>query len=395
MLVLVGAATGCRGGDSIAEQRAGLARANGDIVLAAAWPWQASGDLGLRFGQGLDLAATEINSAGGVLGRRLVIHRFDDHGTIDDGRLVAQRIASDPSVVAVIGHLQSHISLSAAAIYDEAGLVMFAPTTTDPELTERGYTRVFRGTFTHTTVGRQMAAYAAGRGYRRVSVFYVRDAYGRGLANAFESEAGRLSLEIVDRQAYDASDSVNARTFQTALQASQALGIDAIFLAGEVPAAGEFIAVARRMGIEVPIIGGDGLSSESLFRTAGSAAEGAVVASMFHADEPRAEVQHFSEDFQRRYGIAPDAAAALGTDAVRVLADAIVRAGSPDPAAIARALHGGAGFQGVTARFKFDSTGNLIQRDIVPLIVKHGQFAYLTPERIALERATLPAGKNP
>ncbi len=64
-----------------------------------------------------------------------------------------------------------------------------AATATSPELTSKGYRRVFRTIFTDDEVGRQMADYAAARGYRRFAIYYSRDEYGRGLANAFEEEA--------------------------------------------------------------------------------------------------------------------------------------------------------------------------------------------------------------
>lgn len=380
------AASGCTPPDATATERARLASGpRADAVIAVAWPWEAG--YGLRFGDGVDLAAAEINAAGGVRGRQITLRRVDDHGTIDAGQLAAQRIASDPGIVAVIGHLHSYISLPAAAIYEKAGLVMLSPASTDPELTEHGYTRVFRGTFTHTTVGQQMAAYASDRGFKRLALYYVRDAYGRGLANAFEAEANRRGLTVVDRQSYDASDSVSAQTFERSVTTSDALGIDAIFLAGKVPAAAEFIVAARKHGIRVPILGGDAMSSASLVQVAGAAAEGTVVASMFHPDEPRPAVRQFTTRFQQRYGALPDAAAALGYDAVYVLADAMRRAGSFTPDSVAHALHAGPPWKGVSATFAFDAAGNLQQKEVVRLVVRDGQFVYLGERALAQRTA--------
>src|SRR5205809_1696457 len=110
----IAASAGCGAWRTPAEERhARAALGRGDIVVAAVWPWELRKEL--RYGQGLDLAAEEVNAAGGVNGRHVRLVRFDDHGTVDEGRLVAQRVASDPDIVAVIGHLQSYVTVPAAA----------------------------------------------------------------------------------------------------------------------------------------------------------------------------------------------------------------------------------------------------------------------------------------
>src|SRR5712692_4610381 len=96
----------CRGNESPSEERAfRAASARGDIVVAAAWPWALRKEI--RYGDGLDMAVNEINAQGGIGGRRLRLARFDDKESVDAGLSVAQRIAADLDIVAVIGHLQS------------------------------------------------------------------------------------------------------------------------------------------------------------------------------------------------------------------------------------------------------------------------------------------------
>ena len=375
LVILAGAACGRR---TTAEQRtARAARGQGDIVLGVAWPWQARREI--QFGAGLDMAVAEINARGGIRGRRLRLERKDDHESTDEGRAVAQTFAADPTVVAVIGHLQSYVSVPASAIYDNAGLVMLAPAATDPELTAQGYHRVFRATFTDKAVGHEMADFAARRGYRRVAIEYVRSTYGRDLANAFEEHAADVGITVVARQSYGA-DQVTRQTFETTVRDWQRLGLDAVFLAGEVPSAAYFIAEARRQHLELPIFGGDALGSPALVAIAGQAAEGTVVPSVFHPDEPRPAVQHFTSEFRRRFGTLPDAGSALGYDAVQLLATAISRAQSAEPDQIAAALHAMRNWTGVTGRVRFDSAGDLTEKEIVKMVVRDGRFAYLADQ---------------
>jgi branched-chain amino acid transport system substrate-binding protein len=374
-LTLAALVAGCHAGRTPAEERAArAARGTGDLVIAVAWPWAKRGEI--LFAEGLRLAVAEVNDSGGLLGRQLRLVQVDDHESVDDGRLIAQRLGADPDVVAVIGHLQSYVSVPAAGIYDLSGLIMVSPTATDPELTSQGYTRVFRATFTDRAVGYQMADFAAGRGYRRVAIFYIRNRYGRGLANAFEERATELGLTTVARQSYDASEHVNEYTFAPTLREWKPLELDAIFLAGEVPSAAVFVAEARKYGIDVPILGGDAMSSPALLR-AGGAAEGTVVATPFHPDEPRAEVQQFAAAFRRRYGKSPDAGSAIGYDAVRLIAYAMRTARSAVPDSVAAALRGTRDWKGVTGPFTFTREGDLVDKPVTKMVVRGGKFEFL------------------
>lgn len=360
---------------SIADQRVERAHvASSDIVVGVAWPWAARHEM--RFGDGIDMAVAEINGAGGINGRQLRIERSDDHESADEGRRIAQRFGADPNVVAVIGHLQSYVTVPAAAIYDNGGVVLLAPAATDPALTAQGYQHVFRGSFTDKAAGHEMAAYAARHGYRRIAIEYVRSPYGRDLANAFEEFAADRKLQVLARQSYGA-DGVSEDTFDTVLHEWSTLGLDAIFLAGEVPSAAYFVKAARRHGLLMPILGGDALGSPALLAIAGAAAEQTVVPSVFHPDEPRAEVQRFTSEFQRRYGAVPDAGSALGYDAVRLLAAAMRQGRSTMPDSIGAALHALRGWRGVTGSFTFDAAGDVVNKPLVKMIVKDGRFAYL------------------
>jgi branched-chain amino acid transport system substrate-binding protein len=373
-LLLCTLSAGCSDRRTPAAERTRRAAGSGDIVVAAVWPWQGRAEL--RYGQGMDLAIEEVNAGGGIKGRRLVVQKHDDHESLDEGTMTAQRIASDPSVMAVIGHLQSYVTLPAAAIYDLAGLVLVAPTATDPTLTTQGYRRVFRATFSDRDSGYQLAEFTRAR-FRRVTICYIRNTYGRNLANAFEERAGELGLAIAARRSYDPGGQVTMRTFEAMVNEWKGLDIDAVFLAGEVPSAAMFVVQARAGGLDVPIIGGDAMGAPVLMSVAREAAEGMVVASFFHPDEPRPEVQAFRAAFEKRFSISPDAGAALGYDAVHLLARGMRHAGTPAPDAVARALHELPAWSGVTGSIQFDEHGAARAKRAVMTTVQRGRFTFL------------------
>ena len=372
------AALGCGSGQDPAQRDRGtVATEDGDIVVAVAWPWEARKEL--RFSEGLEMALEEINGGGGIGGRQLSLLKVDDQESVNEGRLVAQRLADNPEVMAVIGHLQSHVTVPAAAIYDRAGLLLISPASTSADLTAQGYSRVFRATFVDGDIGEQMADYALNQGYKRVAIYYVRSIYGQALASAFEERVANIGgLSVVGRDSYGTDQDVSSGALQPLLSRWRQLDIDALFLAGEVPSAGQIIAELRNSDLNVPVFGGDAMGSPALFQLGGEAVEGTVVSSFFHPGEPRPEVESFVAAFQSRYDASPDPAAALGYDALRLLAEGMRKAPTPSPEHVTQALREIDGWPGVTGPFTFDEKGDLIERKAPKMIVREGAFAYLS-----------------
>jgi branched-chain amino acid transport system substrate-binding protein len=254
---------------------------------------------------------------------------------------------------------------------------MLTPASTNPDLTHQGFHRVFRTVHHDQLVGREMAQYAQAQGYRIIMICYARNEYGLGLANAFEQEAVKLGLQIPDRQSYEQAAINSQSNFARILDSWKGQPFDAIFVTGAPPQAGHFIAQARQQGITVPIFGGDALDTPQLMDAAGSEAEGVVIASVFHPDNPRPEVQRFVEAFERRYGKKPDSWAARGYEAVSLLAYAIQTGGSAEPSIIAHTLRTMQTWQGITGSFHFDERGDVVGKSIIRIVVRNKEFAFL------------------
>lgn len=368
------ALSACGGSADAATQRA--KGGTGDIVVGAAWPWALRGD-DIQYGKGMDLAVEELNAAGGVMGRNVKLLRMDDQESVDHGRIIAQELGRNPDVVAVIGHLHSYVTVAAAPIYDLSGLLLVSATSTSPELTRLGYGRVFRTVFNDTEVGKQMAQYAVDRGHRRMVIYYARNEYGRELANAFEEHAASRGAQVVSRDSYDPNLSANPVAAEQTVSTWKSWEFDAVFIAGQDEQSALLVAELRRQGIDVPVLGSDALATPVFLEKGGAAVEGTVIATAFHPEAPDAEVRRFNEAFERRYGSKPDVGAALGYDAVRVLAQAMREAQTTEPDKVAAAMHRLTGFRGVTGAFSFDDAGNLVGMPIRKIVVRDGAFHYL------------------
>jgi branched-chain amino acid transport system substrate-binding protein len=356
-----------------------------DVIIGVAWPFSITQP---QIWEGLTMARDEINATGGVLGSNICLWRQDDESSARKGRLIAQQFADhSEQVVAVIGHYNSSVSIPASAIYEFADILMLSPGSTNPKLTQQGFKLVFRNIPTDEVIGEQLVQYARQQGYTRALILAAKDTYGRGLANIVEDKADDADpkIEIVDRLSYlPGSDETD---FEPIVENWNKLRFDAIFVLGTMPEAGHFVHIARREGIDVPIIGGDGLATEELWQIGGTVeTEGIVVSSPFHPDTARLEQDPFVGAFAARYGHPPDAWSAQGYDALCLLTDAMNQARSVDAHQVAHVLRTLQAWSGVTGPHTFDACGDVVSKPIVLQQVRNQDFVYMqemTPDPAA------------
>lgn len=341
-----------------------------DIVIGLAWPFATKNSM---LKEGVELAVDEINGRGGIKGRKIRLVEKDDEGTVTGGVNAAQSLVKIPNLVAVIGHRASFVSIAASAIYEEAGVLMLSPASTAPNLTQRGYKMIFRNIPSDDEIARQMALYAAGRGHRRMVVYYSEDSYGLGLANSFEDHAKKAGIKIIDR----VSCYVDQENIAMLGKKWRALDYDGIFVAHYMPDGAEFIADAAEAGITVPFLAGDAMDTPELCKIAGKAAEGTVVGSIFNPEDPRPETKQFIEKFSKKYNTAPTPYAAQGYDAVHLLASAIEESGSTDPRAVAETLRTFKDRPGAAGTHTFTENGDDVGRLVVKKVVRNGQFDFI------------------
>ncbi len=339
-----------------------------EIVIGVAWPFENDNSL---FNEGIDLAVKEINIGGGIKGKELRLLKEDDSSELEKGMAIAQSFVENKTIQAVIGHRNSYISIPASTTYNNAGLVMFSPTSTAPDLTNNSY--IFRNIPSDDEIARQLAIYLAEQGYQRMVIYYSDDSYGTGLANSFEDHANSQGITIVDRFSYYTSP----EDLKHLHSRWQAFGFDGIFLAKGVAGGAQFIFDADRADIEVPFIAGDALDSPLLLEIAGTSAEGTIVASVFNPHLERPETKRFVKDFQEAYNKIPSANAALGYDAVKMLAAAIENSDLDNPSTVGKELMNLGKWQGVTGVHEFNEQGDNTGDLVVLKRIQAGKFEYI------------------
>ncbi|MGK5094265.1 ABC transporter substrate-binding protein [Deltaproteobacteria bacterium TL4] len=345
-----------------------------EIVIGVAGPWLELAQKNSHLLDGITMAVDEINAEGGILNKQIRMVRKDDKQSVDLGRLIAKDFADDPSMIAVIGHVDSYVTRATSATYEFSGMLMLSPTSTDPVISEQEFKYIFRNIPTDEEIGVQIAEFAKTQGHKRMLIYYVKTEYGRKMANTFEKRAEELDIFIVDRLSYT---DVTERNFRRVLNGWKDREFDAIMLIGSLPQAAAFVKQVRQIGIKSAIIGSNALDEQELIDLSGENSEGMIVASTFHSENPRPSVKAFSEAFSKKYQIQPDSWAAQGYDAVKLLEEAIKKAETVDPAVVSETLRNLKDWSGVTGNHTFTSSGDVSNKPIVFKIIQKGKFTFL------------------
>lgn len=331
------------------------------VWFGAAGPWQEA--YGRANRQGIELALEEINASPAWSNRRrLEISFVDDSGSGVAASRIAQGFVDSARYVAVVGHVNSGAMVAAAHVYD-GHLPAVATTATSPALT--GISRwTFRVIPSDSANAQTIARFAEKRGRRRAAILYENNAYGRGLAETFRANFPGTVITI-DPIAEGAD-----QDFEPFVSWYKGAKPDVVFVAGTGASGLTFLKEARRQGLDVDLIGGDGWQT-----LAGEpAAEGVFVGAPFSAQDPRPEVRTFVAAFRRKYNTLPDGNAALAYDATKLLAAAVEKVG-PDRAKIRDFLANLAstgGFAGVTGSIRFSETGDPVGTSMTMTRIRQG-----------------------
>ena len=328
------------------------------------------------FGQSTDngvrLALDEINAAGGVLGQPIRLITKDNQSKPGETSTAVRELITRNKVVALIGEVASGRSLEAAPIAQRSGIPMITPASTNEKVTEAG-DHIFRVCFIDPFQGTVCAKFARKLGAKKASILTdVSKDYSLGLAKSFKEEFVKEGGVIAGQQSYSGGD----KDFSAQLTAVKADNPDVIFLPAYYTEAPLIIRQARQLGITVPFIGGDGWDSPELVTVGGPSVEGCYFSNHFSNQSTDPKVVEFVKAYRAKYNTDPDAMVALGYDSLKLLADAMKRAGTTDPAKVTAALAATKDFDGVTGKITLDEHRNP-NKPAVILQVKDGKFTYV------------------
>lgn len=329
------------------------------------------------FGQstsrGIQLAIKEFNAAGGLKGRPVELKEYDTAGTPMQAGTAVTRLVTEDEVSAVLGEVASSLSLAGGPVCQKHRVPMITPSSTNPRVTKVG-DMIFRVCFMDDFQGYVMAKFARENlKAAKVACLYDKSqAYSSGLKDDFKKAFTAMGGEIVAEESYNKGDP----DFSAQLTKIRGLKPDAIYVPGYYTEVGNIAIQSRKLGLNVPLMGGDGWDSEELPKTAGSAIEGCYYSNHYAPDQPTAEVKEFVKKYRDEFGGAtPDGLAALGYDAAKLLFDAMGRAKSLGGEDLRKAIADTKNFKGVTGTITIDPQRNATKSAVV-LVFKGGKPVY-------------------
>ncbi|HEX4793679.1 MAG TPA: ABC transporter substrate-binding protein [Humisphaera sp.] len=360
--------SGCNKSDS------GSANSNQILIGHVASLTGDTATFGVSADEGIRLALDEINAAGGVLGKPVKVLTEDDRSLSDEAKTAANKLITKDHVCAILGEIASSRSIAIAPVCEDAKIPMLSPGSTNPKVT-KGYQYVFRNCFIDPFQGSAMANFAMKNlGFKKFAILYPANSdYGVGLRDVFRDAVTKAGGQILVEVAYTEKSDVD---FHSQLTKIKETNPDAIFDSGYYTEAGLIAKQARELGITCPILGGDGWDSDQTVKIGGQAIEGCYFSNHYSPDEDSPQVKKFVADYQKKFnGKIPDAMAILAYDSMRIMTDAIKRAGSTDGTKIRDALAATKDFPGASGVTTIDSEHNA-KKSVVILKIEHGKFNY-------------------
>lgn len=382
LFLLVGLFAGCSSNTGVGADEDNNSKDNGEESIKVGLNYELSGGVA-TYGQGLtegiELAFEEINAAGGVLGKQIEMVKVDNKSDSAEAANVSTRLATRDNVVAILGAATSGNTKGAIppAVQNKVPIVSASATADDVTVDSNGKVReyAFKTCFSDSFQGVTMANFAYNDlGFKKAAILKDNTSdYARGLATAFNDTFTQLGGEVLIEEAYAEKET----DFKTVLTNIKGENPEVLFVPGYYEEVGLIVKQARELGLDVPVLGGDGYDSPKLVEIAGEENLNKVFYTNHYSPEDDAEnVVKFREAFSKKYGREADGFNALGYDLAYLLADALERAGEANPEKVKDALAATEGFKGVTGTLSMDEFHNPVKA-VTILEVVNGVHTFL------------------
>jgi branched-chain amino acid transport system substrate-binding protein len=347
---------------------AGCTRQDENVIrIGAAGPM--TGDqskMGVDLRNSVELAVAEWNEKGGVLGKKIVLLSADDQADPKQAVSIANKLINQKAV-ALVGHWNSSCSIPASKYYQDANIVMVSPATTNPQLTLQGFKNVFRVCGTDDQQGKVAAEFVLKTiRPKKIAIIHDKTAYGQGLADYFKRALGDR-VQVVYYGGIIQRDPDYKAVLTTIKQSDPEL----YFFGGIYPEAGRLVRQAKEIGMNIPMITGDGVYDPTFINIAGTSAEGTYVT---FGTEPTGlpSAKSFMVKYKAKYGD-PGPYSIYAYDAANIILTAIAETRNTEGSKVAEYISKTV-FHGAFGDISFDKNGDVTKAPYVIWQVKGGKF---------------------
>ncbi|HWI47757.1 MAG TPA: branched-chain amino acid ABC transporter substrate-binding protein [Rummeliibacillus sp.] len=360
-VLFVGVLAGCSSNSSKSN---GNSSSNGKTVIKIATQTPLSGGsaiIGEAIKLGAQLKLEQESDKFKELGFTLQLEPYDDQADPKKGVSNANLIGADKQIYGVIGHYNSGVAIPSSEVYEKYHIAMVSPANTAVDVTDRGLKTVNR------IVGRDDFQGPAGAEYavetlKAKKIFIIQDktAYGSGLAKEFKAAAEKLGAQIVGYEGI----TVGEKDFNGVINKAKTTNPDVLYFGGIYAEGGLIIKQAREKGINVPIMGGDGMDSSGLVDIAGDKVANTYITSVAGDSTTTESGKKFIEEYKAKFNKQPESYSVYGYDAMGVYLQGLenaIKANNnklPTKEAVAEAVRSIKDFKGALTNISFDDKGD-------------------------------------
>ncbi len=355
-----------------------------------------SGDLS-ALGKGIqhsvELAAQQANESGDLGDWTIEVVPADDEGKPDVGKNAATTLSGDDAVIGVVGNLNSSVAQQTQPIFAAATIAQISPANTNPTLTrgpdiaapKRQYPTYFRTCTTDLVQGTFAAKFLLDQGITNVATIHDKKTYGQGLVAAFTENFEKGGGKIVAAETINPDES----NYQAVISKVAPAAPQAVYYGGEYPQAGPLSQQMKAAGLNVPLMGGDGIYDPKYVELAGTSSNGDLATSVGAPTDSTEAGKKFLADYEAaKY---PEPSAAYGGysyDAANALI-AAMKVSLKDATDVKSARQAtvdalaDVSFEGVTGTVKFDEYGDTLAKTITGYKVDAGKWVSVKSETMS------------
>jgi branched-chain amino acid transport system substrate-binding protein len=327
---------------------------------------------GAQLKNGAEQAIADINEAGGILGKKILVSFGDDVADPKQGVSVANKFAAD-GVKFVVGHFNSGVTMPASEVYQENGMIDITPAATNPRITERNMWNIFRTCGRDDQQGLVAGTYIAAQFKgKKVAIVHDKTTYGQGLADETKKTMNAKGVQEVLYEGVGATE----KDYSALVSKIKASGADLVYWGGLHTAGGLIVRQMRDQGVNAVLMGGDGITSDEFAAIGGPGVEGTL---MTYGPDPRKrpEAKPIVDKFRAR-NFEPEAYTLYSYAAVQNIKQAAEEAKSLDPKKVAEVMHSGRKFSTVLGDISYDNKGDVTRLDYVMYVWKKDPSGKIT-----------------
>lgn len=275
---------------------------------------------GVPIRKGFELAAAEINAAGGINGQKLDLLIDDEQGKKEEAINVFKKLIFQDKVLMLFGPTLSNSAQASDPVAQSVKVVVFGTSNTADGITSIG-SYVFRNSVTEADILPVTLKVASRKtGFKKVAVLYGNDdIFTKSGFDNFVKALQALKIPVTNTESFAKGDV----DFKPQLTKIKAVHPDAVALSALVAEGAPIMVQARQLGITLPFVGGNGMNSPRVFDLAKGSSDNLWVGSPWSVENPASENKRFVAAYQKAYGALPDQFAAQAYDAMYIAAQAL------------------------------------------------------------------------